>query len=38
MPADLLGCVIAPFSPLIGSIAVGSNCDCNPYLVLNGDS
>ena len=32
------GCVIAPRRPLIGSIAVGSNCDWNPYFVLNGDS
>ena len=28
-----LGCVMAPFSPVSGSIAVGSNCDCWPDLV-----
>ena len=29
---------MAPFSPVRGSVAVGSNCDCCPYLVENGDS
>lgn len=31
-------CTIAPCRPVIGSRAVGSNCDCCPYFVWNGDS
>src|SRR5262249_16041666 len=36
-PITPLGCVIAPFSPVTGSMASGSNCDCWSYFVLNGD-
>ena len=31
-------CTMAPMRPLTGSFAVGSNCDCWPYLVWKGVS
>src|SRR5205823_1278759 len=37
LPMMPLGWVIAPLSPVTGSIVSGSNCDCWSYLVLNGE-
>src|SRR5438105_4071625 len=31
-------CTMAPFSPVSGSVALGSNCACLPPAVWNGDS
>src|SRR5438552_18551423 len=31
-------CTIAPFKPVSGSVAFGSNCACLPSAVWNGDS